>query len=103
MRRTTRFERTRAWGQNTNDNRSETEDEFPSMTFTIQDGVESGQTVKHVHIHVVPRTAHDFDPKDAFYTEIQKGTFPDQGRVTLSDEEMARRASVYRKAFESIK
>ncbi|KAJ8751569.1 hypothetical protein K2173_016814 [Erythroxylum novogranatense] len=38
-----------------------------SLTFTIQDGPQSGQTVAHVHIHILPRKAGDFDRSDDIY------------------------------------
>ncbi|KAF1773732.1 P-loop containing nucleoside triphosphate hydrolase [Phytophthora cactorum] len=41
-----------------------------SLTFAIQDGKEAGQTVKHVHIHVIPRIAQDFERNDDIYTEV---------------------------------
>uniref|UniRef100_A0A3Q0SK65 HIT domain-containing protein n=1 Tax=Amphilophus citrinellus TaxID=61819 RepID=A0A3Q0SK65_AMPCI len=34
-----------------------------------QDGPEAGQTVKHVHIHVLPRKAGDFKRNDSIYDE----------------------------------
>ncbi|KAG5197623.1 hypothetical protein JEQ12_008352, partial [Ovis aries] len=38
-----------------------------SLTFSMQDGPEAGQTVKHVHIHVLPRKAGDFQRNDSIY------------------------------------
>uniref|UniRef100_A0A452EWX0 Bis(5'-adenosyl)-triphosphatase n=1 Tax=Capra hircus TaxID=9925 RepID=A0A452EWX0_CAPHI len=38
-----------------------------SLTFSMQDGPEAGQTVKHVHIHVLPRKAGDFHRNDSIY------------------------------------
>ncbi|KAI4553834.1 hypothetical protein MJT46_016014 [Ovis ammon polii x Ovis aries] len=38
-----------------------------SITFSMQDGPEAGQTVKHVHIHVLPRKAGDFQRNDSIY------------------------------------
>ena len=35
-----------------------------SLTFAIQDGAAAGQSVPHVHIHVLPRRAGDFEPPD---------------------------------------
>ncbi|BAF29038.1 Os12g0120400, partial [Oryza sativa Japonica Group] len=35
-----------------------------SLTFTIQDGPHSGQTVPHVHVHIVPRRKEDFENND---------------------------------------
>ncbi|KAM9680800.1 bis(5'-adenosyl)-triphosphatase isoform 2-T19 [Dama dama] len=43
-----------------------------SLTFSMQDGPEAGQTVKHVHIHILPRKAGDFDQNDSIYDEAWK-------------------------------
>lgn len=37
----------------------------------MQDGAAAGQTVKHVHIHVLPRVATDFANNDDVYTEVR--------------------------------
>ncbi|MBN3326094.1 FHIT triphosphatase, partial [Atractosteus spatula] len=41
-----------------------------SLTISIQDGPEAGQTVKHVHVHVLPRKAGDFEKNDNVYDEV---------------------------------
>ncbi|KAL2091419.1 hypothetical protein ACEWY4_013682 [Coilia grayii] len=41
-----------------------------SLTIAIQDGPEAGQTVKHVHVHVLPRKAGDFERNDSVYDEV---------------------------------
>ncbi|GLC36057.1 hypothetical protein PLESTB_000533100 [Pleodorina starrii] len=41
-----------------------------SLTLAIQDGACAGQTVPHVHIHVLPRKAGDFPRNDQVYDEI---------------------------------
>jgi diadenosine tetraphosphate (Ap4A) HIT family hydrolase len=38
-----------------------------SLTFVIQDGSLAGQTVRHTHMHVIPRFLGDFQPQDAIY------------------------------------
>lgn len=43
-----------------------------SLTLTIQDGPEAGQTVPHVHVHVLPRRAGDFEPNDKVYDAIDE-------------------------------
>lgn len=43
-----------------------------SLTLTIQDGPEAGQTVPHVHVHVLPRKAGDFEPNDKVYDGIDE-------------------------------
>nr|XP_047929661.1 bis(5'-adenosyl)-triphosphatase isoform X2 [Anser cygnoides] len=40
-----------------------------SLTISIQDGPEAGQTVKHVHVHVLPRRVGDFSRNDDVYEE----------------------------------
>jgi diadenosine tetraphosphate (Ap4A) HIT family hydrolase len=35
-----------------------------SLTLAIQDGPAAGQTVPHVHIHVLPRRGGDFEKND---------------------------------------
>jgi bis(5'-adenosyl)-triphosphatase len=38
-----------------------------ALTFAIQDGPAAGQTVAHVHIHILPRKAGDFFKNDDVY------------------------------------
>lgn len=38
-----------------------------SLTYAIQDGKSAGQTVPHVHIHVLPRKPGDFRRNDDIY------------------------------------
>lgn len=42
-----------------------------SATFAIQDGPAAGQTVPHVHIHVIPRKPADLPVNDAIYDLIE--------------------------------
>ncbi|XP_066206834.1 bis(5'-adenosyl)-triphosphatase [Saccopteryx leptura] len=48
----------------------ETHFQGTSLTFAMQDGPDAGQTVKHVHIHVLPRKAGDFHRNDSIYDEM---------------------------------
>lgn len=45
--------------------------ECPSSTMTIQDGPEAGQTIRHLHIHVLPRKKGDFENNDDIYDKLQ--------------------------------
>ncbi|XP_076917553.1 bifunctional bis(5'-adenosyl)-triphosphatase/adenylylsulfatase FHIT-like isoform X2 [Bidens hawaiensis] len=77
-----------------------------SLTFTIQDGPHAGQTVPHVHIHILPRKGGDFENNDEIYEAIDekekelKKTFDlDKERTDRSIDEMAQEAAEYRKLF----
>ncbi|KAG2423495.1 hypothetical protein HXX76_015243 [Chlamydomonas incerta] len=43
-----------------------------SLTLAIQDGPFAGQTVPHVHIHILPRKAGDFPKNDEVYDAIDR-------------------------------
>ncbi|XP_057296943.1 bis(5'-adenosyl)-triphosphatase-like [Hydractinia symbiolongicarpus] len=45
--------------------------EADSMTIAVQDGPEAGQTVKHVHVHILPRKAGDFTHNDDIYKKLE--------------------------------
>ncbi|KAJ7998937.1 hypothetical protein DPEC_G00210170 [Dallia pectoralis] len=51
-----------------------------SLTVAIQDGPEAGQTVKHVHVHVLPRKAGDFEKNDNVYNETSMQEWRKRGR-----------------------
>ena len=54
-----------------------------SLNIAIQDGVDAGQSVPHVHTHVIPRKGRDLDHRggtDAVY-ELLDGEEGDIGRV----------------------
>ncbi|XP_056163066.1 bifunctional bis(5'-adenosyl)-triphosphatase/adenylylsulfatase FHIT-like isoform X2 [Syzygium oleosum] len=77
-----------------------------SLTFTIQDGPQAGQTVPHVHIHILPRKAGDFKENDEIYDaidekekELKQKLDLDKERKDRSFEEMAQEAGEYRKLF----
>ncbi|GMG98182.1 hypothetical protein Nepgr_000022 [Nepenthes gracilis] len=80
--------------------------EASSVTFTIQDGPQAGQTVPHVHIHILPRKAGDFEKNDEIYDaidlkekELAQKLDLDTERMDRSPEEMAEEANEYRRLF----
>ncbi|KAI3964959.1 hypothetical protein MKW92_027513 [Papaver armeniacum] len=81
-----------------------------SLTFTIQDGPEAGQTVPHVHIHILPRRAGDlmrrngkhdrfYDAIDEKEKELKQGFDLDIVRKDRTWEERTQEAHVFRKLF----
>uniref|UniRef100_A0A0A0L1M8 Bis(5'-adenosyl)-triphosphatase n=1 Tax=Cucumis sativus TaxID=3659 RepID=A0A0A0L1M8_CUCSA len=75
-----------------------------SLTFAIQDGPQAGQTVPHVHIHVLPRKGGDFEKNDEIYDaldekekELKQHLDLDKERKDRNMEEMAEEADQYRK------
>ncbi|EHA8590877.1 Bifunctional bis(5'-adenosyl)-triphosphatase/adenylylsulfatase FHIT [Cocos nucifera] len=77
-----------------------------SLTFAIQDGPQAGQTVPHVHIHILPRKKGDFEKNDEIYEAIDEKEKDlkekldlDKERKDRTSEEMAREAEEYQALF----
>ncbi|PRP84503.1 hypothetical protein PROFUN_05838 [Planoprotostelium fungivorum] len=68
-----------------------------SMNMAIQDGPDSGQTVQHVHLHIMPRRPGDFARNDDIYQEIEKP------RVRRSSQEMAEESKMLEAYFPDSK
>ncbi|XP_071960623.1 bis(5'-adenosyl)-triphosphatase-like [Antedon mediterranea] len=77
-----------------------------SFTMAMQDGEEAGQTVQHVHVHILPRKAGDFERNDDVYSEIERHNnklhVDKKGGKWRSDEDMAEEASALRNLFDKI-
>lgn len=86
-----------------------------SLTFTIQDGPEAGQSVPHVHIHILPRNKDDVfqsNNNDEIYRALEQeqqqsvSKSLDPHKVNpyrRSIEEMAAEASIFRKLCSETK
>lgn len=61
-----------------------------SIQYTIQDGTDSGQTVEHAHIHIIPVPKNKYNRDDNIDA-------PD--RVARSLDEMTKEAESYRQSF----
>jgi len=41
-----------------------------ALTIAVQDGADAGQTVEHVHVHILPRRPGDFAKNDDVYEKV---------------------------------
>ncbi|CAL1531037.1 unnamed protein product [Lymnaea stagnalis] len=72
----------------------------PSSTLAIQDGMEAGQTIQHVHTHILPRKRGDFSDNDDIYDHLQNHDKGWTEHTKLrSEEEMAAEAKSLRSYF----
>lgn len=96
-----------------------------SFNIAIQDGEAAGQSVKHVHVHIIPRTEVD-GKGDRIYDElageeanvggllwdkelgqrpVPKGRFPkieDKKRMPRTQDEMREEAECFRRVMEEL-
>ena len=73
--------------------------EVSSLTVAVQDGPDAGQTVKHIHVHVLPRKPGDFSDNDDVYKQLEKHDKNVGAREWRNDEDMAAEAAVMRTYF----
>ncbi|XP_016982054.1 nitrilase and fragile histidine triad fusion protein NitFhit [Drosophila rhopaloa] len=65
-----------------------------SATVTVQDGAQAGQTVPHVHFHVMPRRNGDFGHNDQIYVKLDECA---EEKPPRTIQERIEEAKVYRK------
>ncbi|KAG0738321.1 hypothetical protein G6F16_011403 [Rhizopus arrhizus] len=71
-----------------------------SLTMTIQDGPQAGQTVPHVHMHLIPRKKGDWANNDDVYEELDRSKGVDnEERPPRTEEEMKQEADELRVYF----
>ena len=84
-----------------------------SLSIAIQDGPEAGQTIEHVHVHVLPRKKGDFEHNDDVYKALDEhdkqedSSVAETGSATnikglkgfRSEEEMAKEAAYLASLF----
>ena len=86
-----------------------------AFNVAVQDGRAAGQSVPHVHVHILPRQEGDFERSDDVYDALEawaplegmKEKVPklqvqeDEDRVDRTPEIMAQEAALYRSVLES--
>lgn len=73
-----------------------------SSTIAIQDGPDAGQSVDHLHVHIIPRKSTDFGGNiDMIYKELQTHDKEDNVKKSRlqTDEEMRQSATNLRRYF----
>ncbi|CAG9762772.1 unnamed protein product [Ceutorhynchus assimilis] len=70
-----------------------------SSTVCVQDGKFAGQTVPHVHVHVLPRIQGDFANNDDVYMHLASHDKKENGNPIRSREEQSEEAALLRKYF----
>lgn len=67
-----------------------------SLSIAIQDGPEAGQTVEHVHVHLLPRKKGDFESNDDVYKaldEHDKQQIESKGVEFRNEDDMSKEAA----------
>ena len=73
-----------------------------ASTITVQDGELAGQTVRHVHCHIMPRRKGDFEQNDDIYIELANHDKGDKAKIIRPNEEMKEEAVKYRKLLHKL-
>lgn len=66
-----------------------------SLSIAIQDGPDAGQTIEHVHVHLLPRKKGDFERNDDVYKALEEHDKQEAGTLInlRTNEEMSKEAS----------
>jgi bis(5'-adenosyl)-triphosphatase len=84
-----------------------------ALNIAIQDGSAAGQSVPHIHCHILPRRTGDFERNDDVYTHLENQKLdeamssqqvqidPKAERKPRTIEKMAEESSVLRSLFET--
>ena len=68
-----------------------------ALTISMQDGKAAGQSVPHVHWHILPRKEGDFENNDDIYRKLQAdGT---EIRIKRTEDEMEKECIIFRNLF----
>ena len=75
-----------------------------ALNIAIQDGKEAGQSVPHVHCHILPRKSGDYERNDDVYEELEKQELSkewtkDEDRRPRTMEQMTEEAQLFHSLF----
>jgi len=76
-----------------------------ALNIAMQDGKDAGQSVPHVHVHMLPRKAGDFERNDDVYEHLDKQELDkvlEAARKPRTMEEMAKEADELRPLMEGL-
>lgn len=74
--------------------------------WSLQEGLEAGQSVPHVHLHIIPRITNDLQSPGAWYSKLQQPIVEGidiPGRIKLTPVQMDEIAGMLRKKIGVIK
>lgn len=72
--------------------------------WAIQDAEEAGQTVPHLHMHIIPRTPNDLPNGGDWYSKLKQSqaqVIDSKDRPRLTPDQLDRYVSALREAFDS--
>ena len=76
-----------------------------ALNIAMQDGKDAGQSVAHVHVHMLPRKPGDFERNDDVYEELDRQELDkvlEAERKPRTMEQMANEANELRPIFEGL-
>eukprot|EP00980_Cylindrotheca_fusiformis_P012277 scaffold3001_cov122-Cylindrotheca_fusiformis.AAC.2 len=87
-----------------------------AFNVAVQDGPAAGQSVPHVHVHILPRQGGDLERNDDIYEELEAwapredmikpktsmDVPDDEDRVDRTSETMAEEAALYKEVFTKL-
>ncbi len=73
--------------------------------WSLQEGEDAGQSVQHLHWHIIPRKAHDLASPGAWYNKLKERKMEEidtPQRPKVTPEELKRQAMLLKTAFQQF-